>query len=199
VHWANAALFSVLLATGATLYAGPLSTIVGHRVVVKTVHVWAGVGLPVPLLAGLAGPWRRGLRRDLTRLNRWDDDDRRWLRSRGRDATVRLGKFNPGQKLNAAFVAGAIVVMLGTGSIMRWFSPFPVGWRTGATFVHDWGALAVLAVVVGHVTLAVGDPDSLRSMLRGWVPAGWARRNRPKWYEEAVSAPPSAAASLDRS
>ena len=189
VHWANAALFGVLIVTGAVLYAGPLSTLVGHRVVMKTIHVYAGLALPVPLLAGLAGPWRRGLRRDLTRLNRWDGDDRRWLRSRGRDRSVRLGKFNPGQKLNAAFTAGAMAVMLGTGAVMRWFSPFPVSWRTGATFVHDWGALAVAVVVAGHVIMAVGDGDALRAMFRGWVPAAWARRNRPKWYEEVTGGP----------
>lgn len=32
-----------------------------------------------------------------------------------------MGKFHPGQKLNAAFTPGAIVVMLTTGSIMHWF------------------------------------------------------------------------------
>ena len=40
-------------------------------------------------------------------------------------AGVRLGKFNPGQKLNAAFIAGAAIVMLATGSIMKWFEPVP--------------------------------------------------------------------------
>ena len=173
-HWANATLFGVLLATAAVLYVGPLSALVGRRATVRQVHVWAGLALPAPVLVALAGPWRRRMRDDVATLNRWDDHDRRWLRSLGRDRTVRFGKFHPGQKLNAAFTAGAILVMLGTGSIMRWFEPFPDAWRTGATFVHDWLAITVAVVVAGHLRMALADLDTLRAMVRGWVPATWA-------------------------
>ena len=31
LHWVNAALFGTLMLTGAALYAGPVSTLVGHR------------------------------------------------------------------------------------------------------------------------------------------------------------------------
>ncbi|HEX3393187.1 MAG TPA: cytochrome b/b6 domain-containing protein [Acidimicrobiales bacterium] len=186
LHWANAALFGVLLATAALLYVGQLSALVGRRELVRHVHVVCGLLLPVPLFLALAGPWRRSVLADLRALNRFDGDDRRWLRSRGRDISVRLGKFNPGQKLNAAFVAGAIGVMLATGSIMFWFAPFPLAWRTGATFVHDWTAIAVGLVVAGHIWMAVGDGDSLRSMVRGWVPAWWAEMHRPRWYEQVT-------------
>jgi formate dehydrogenase subunit gamma len=141
------------------------------------------------LVLALVGPWRRALLVDLGAFNRFDADDRRWLRSRGRDPAVRLHKFNPGQKLNAAFVAGAIGVMLATGSIMFWFGPFPLAWRTGATFVHDWTAIAVALVVAGHIWMAVADGDALRAMVRGWVPAWWARINRPRWYEDLTGLP----------
>ena len=184
LHWANAALFLVLLATGMTLYVGPLSTLVGRRVLVKDLHVVSGLLLPLPLLAAYAGPWRAGLRRDVRRLARWSPDDARWLRSLGRRGRARLGKFNAGQKLNAAFVAGCIPVLLGTGVIMRWFDPFPLAWRTGATFVHDWLALAVLVVVVGHVGKALAEPVALRAMARGTVPAAHAARHHPAWWAE---------------
>jgi len=189
LHWANAALFGVLLATAALLYVGQLSALVGRRELVRQVHVVCGLLLPLPLVLALVGPWRRGVVADLRAFNRFDTDDRRWLRSRGRDTSVRLGKFNPGQKLNAAFVAGAIGVMLATGAIMFWFRPFPLAWRTGATFVHDWTAIAVAAVVAGHIWMAVSDSDSLRSMARGWVPAWWAEIHRPRWYEEVSGLP----------
>jgi len=186
LHWANAVLFGVLLATAAALYVGQLSALVGRRGLVRSVHVWSGLLLPVPLAAALLGPWRRSVLRDLTAFNRFDADDRRWLRSLGRDTTVRLHKFNPGQKLNAAFVGGAIVVMLATGSIMHWFRFFPLDWRTGATFVHDWTALAVGLVVAGHLRMALADRDALGSMAGGWVATSWARRHRPRWYEEVT-------------
>ena len=183
VHWVNAALFGVLMLTGAALYAGPISTLVGNREIVRNVHVYSGLALPIPLLFAVVS--RRGarLRADLGRLNRWSRDDARWFR-RGRRSDVRLGKFNPGQKLNAAFIAAAAVVMLGTGSIMHWFNAFPLDWRTGATFVHDWFALGICVSVLGHIFFALRDSESLESMLGGSIAVSWARQKAPLWYEE---------------
>ncbi len=184
VHWVNATLFGILMLTGAALYAGPISALVGNREVVRTLHVYSGLLLPVPLLLAVLSR-RRGkrLRTDLGRLNRWSRDDARWFR-RSQRPQVTLGKFNPGQKLNASLVAGSAVVMLGTGSIMKWFDLFPLDWRTGATFVHDWFALLVWILVLGHIAFALRDGDALESMLNGSVPAAWARKKAPLWYEE---------------
>ena len=95
-----------------------------------------------------------------------------------------MGKFNAGQKLNAIFVAGCIPLMLATGSIMRWFEPFPLAWRTGATFVHDWLALTLLAVVIGHIGKALAEPVALRAMRTGTMPAEHVRRHHPRWWRE---------------
>jgi formate dehydrogenase subunit gamma len=195
VHWVNASLFGILMLTGAALYAGPISALVGNRELVRTLHVWSGLLLPVPLVLAVLGRRGKRLRTDLGRLNRWTGDDARWFRRRHR-REVALGKFNPGQKLNAAFIAGAIVVMLGTGAIMKWFSHFPLDWRTGATFAHDWFALGIWVAVLGHIAFALRDGDALESMLNGSVPARWARKKAPLWYDElrppsSSSAPPS--------
>jgi formate dehydrogenase subunit gamma len=184
LHWATAALVGVLVASGAVLYWGELSSILGRRTLFKEIHVIAGLCLPVPFLLALPGRHGRRLRRDLGALNRFSADDFRWLRSRGADPTVRLGKFNPGQKLNTAFVGAALVTMLATGLVLRFFSPFPLAWRTGATFVHDWTALALGLAITGHVWLAVADPQALRGMVSGTVPPSWARQKRPRWYQE---------------
>jgi formate dehydrogenase subunit gamma len=183
-HWVNAALFAAVMLTGSVLYIGELSVLVGNRPVVRFIHVYGGLAIPIAFLIALLPRWGRALRRDVGRLNRWIPDDRRWLRTRGRDRDVRLGKFNAGQKLNAAFVLGATVVMVGTGIVMHWFEPFPVDTRTGATFVHDWFAFFVWVSVLGHVWFAFADPESLRSMWRGTISARWARTRRPRWYEE---------------
>ncbi|MGI8983737.1 MAG: cytochrome b/b6 domain-containing protein [Acidimicrobiales bacterium] len=184
LHWVNAGLFAVLIATAAVLYIGQLSALVGRRELVRYLHVVTGLALPFPILAARFGPWRRPFRSDVAALARFDDDDRRWLRSVGRAKGVRMGKFHPGQKLNAAFTLGAVVVMLATGSVMHWFRFFPIDWRTGATFVHDWLALVLAIVIAGHLRMALADPDARRGMRQGWVPTIWARRHRPKWYEE---------------
>jgi formate dehydrogenase subunit gamma len=183
LHWVNATLFGILMLTGAALYAGPISTLVGHRQFVRNVHVYSGLFLPIPVVVAVVGRHGARLRTDLGRLNRWSRDDARWFR-RKRRPNVQLGKFNPGQKLNTAFVAGAGVVMLGTGSIMHWFDAFPLDWRTGATFVHDWFTLGIWVAVLGHIFYALRDQASLEAMLGGDISATWARKKAPLWYEE---------------
>ncbi len=184
LHWSNAALFLVLLVTGMTLYIPAMSRVVGRRVLVKDIHVYSGLLLPLPLVAAYAGHWRESVRRDVRRLSRWSVDDRRWLTSLGRRGRSRLGKFNAGQKLNAIFVAGSIPVMLGTGIIMRWFDPFPLAWRTGATFVHDWFALGLLVAILGHIGKALAEPVAMHAMRRGTVPARHVERHHPRWWSE---------------
>jgi formate dehydrogenase subunit gamma len=185
-HWCTATLMIILLFTGFSLYAGPLSSLVGRRRLVKTIHVYSGLLLPLPVLIAIALRAGKQLRADLGRLNRWSADDRVWWSRKTREQ-ARLGKFNPGQKLNATFIGAAIVVMLMSGAIMRWYKPFSDAWRQGATFVHDWFAIGLLIAVIGHIALALRDQDALNGMMRGWVRADWARRNRPKWYAEVVS------------
>lgn len=188
VHWTTAGLFGVLMLTGAALYTGPISTLVGRRDLMRTVHVAAGLALPIPFLVALVGKWGRRLRHDVSRLSRWSGDDRAWWR-RTRRATARLGKFNPGQKLNAMFLGAAVVVMLGSGVMLKWFSIVPLDWRVGATFVHDWFALGIWISVGAHIFFALRDPIALQGMRYGRVTARWARTSRPRWYEEETGRP----------
>lgn len=181
LHWTTATLVLLAAVTGLILYVGPLTALVDRRPLVKDVHVWSGLLMPVPLVLAYAGRWRAEVRADVRRLGRWTRADRRWLRSLGRRATDKVGKFNAGQKANAAFVAGMIPVMIATGSIMRWFDPFPLSWRTGATFVHDWTAIATWAVVAGHIFVAFSKPPALWSMVKGWMPRSWAADHHPRW------------------
>jgi len=194
VHWVNAALFLILIVTGAALYFTPLIALVGRRRLIEQVHLYAGLSLPLPLLVGVAGSWGRGLRRDVNRINGWTEADLQWLRglvdtASGRRQTAlrpQLGKFNAGQKLNAAFVAGGGLVMLGTGALLHWYVPFPLSWRAGATFVHNWLAVTLVIVIVGHITLAVADREALRAMLGGRVSRAWAARHAPAWLDESA-------------
>lgn len=196
VHRATAVLMLACIVTAAILYNGSLSIRVGHRHLVELVHVYCGIALPLPMLLGVLS---RAYRADLSRLNRFTRADWRWLRSRTRrDATSAVGKFNAGQKLNACLSCGAILVLFGTGIIMFFVSLAPLGWRTGATFVHDWFALGVGLLVVGHIYKAARDTEARRGMRRGSVDARWAAANHPAWAEEhwgdATPAEPAPAA-----
>lgn len=182
-HWTQAGLFGVLMVTGFALYFGSFFGVVLARHTIAEIHLWCGVALPAPLIISLLGPWGRQMRDDVRRVSRWTHAEIRWLTSLGR-TPLRQGKFNPGQKLNAIFVAAVIPVMLATGSIMWWFRFFPVDLRTNATFVHDIFALTIYVVVVGHVLMAVTHRESLWSMLRGWVSERWAQAHAPAWLDE---------------
>ncbi|MER5892841.1 cytochrome b/b6 domain-containing protein [Streptomyces sp. NPDC001876] len=184
VHRTTAWLTLLCVATAAFLYIPQLAELVGRRHLVVTVHEWSGLLVPVPLLAGLVS---RALRADLSRLNRFGPHDRQWLKAalrRDRTPGARpAGKFNAGQKLYAAWIAGAVLVMLGTGLLM-WFTDLaPLVWRTGATFVHDWLALAIGIVLAGHTAMALADPEARRGMRTGSVERPWARSEHPLWRD----------------
>jgi formate dehydrogenase subunit gamma len=178
----TAVLLGTCVVSAACLYLPQLAELVGRRALVATVHEWTGILTPVPTLLGLAS---RAFRADLSRLNRFGPHDRRWLRSVLRrdasDGARPAGKFNAGQKLYAAYISGAVLVMAGTGLLM-WFTDLaPLVWRTSATFVHDWLALAVGVVLLGHIGMALGDPEARRGMRTGRVDPKWAAREHPLW------------------
>ena len=156
VHWANAVLFAVLVVTGAALYFAPLTAMVGRRELVERIHLYAGLALPVPLILALSGSWGQALRRDIRRFNRWSRHDRRWLRAvlpPGRKEKAGLRPLSvwasstPGRRPTpplpqapAWSCSPAAPSCAGTGP-----SRFRV--RAGATFVHNWLALAFVIVI----------------------------------------------------
>jgi formate dehydrogenase subunit gamma len=187
VHGLTALLLTVCILTAAILYNGSIAVLVGNRYIVEQIHVWCGFALPVPLIVGLVS---RSYRADLGRLNRFTRRDWHWLRSRKRrDGTIKVGKFNAGQKLNAALSVGAIGVLLASGIVMYFTHLTRLSWRSGATFVHDWFALGLGLLVIGHVVYALRDPDALRSMRTGRVPLRWARREHAEWAAEMLAEP----------
>lgn len=182
VHRTTALLMGLCVLSAAFLYIPQFAELVGRRLLVVTVHEWSGALLPVPLLAGLAF---RALRADLRLLNRFGPHDRVWLAAmRRRDMRPEsrpAGKFNAGQKIYAAWIAGAVLVMLGTGLLM-WFTHLaPLLWRTSATFVHDWLALAIGVVLAGHIGMALADPEARRGLRTGAVSREWAERQHRLW------------------
>jgi formate dehydrogenase subunit gamma len=182
IHRTTAALMGLCVVTAACLYVPQLAELVGRRALIVTLHQWSGLALPVPVLAGLAS---RAFRADLGHLDRFGPHDRTWLRAvlhrDRRHASRPAGKFNAGQKLYASWIAGATLVMLGTG-LMMWFTHLtPLLWRTSATFVHDWLALTIGVVLAGHIGMALADPESRRGMRTGKVSRDWASRQHSLW------------------
>jgi formate dehydrogenase subunit gamma len=184
-HRTLAVLMGVCVFSALCLYFPPLAELVERRRLVVTVHEWSGIALPVPIVLALVS---RAFRADAVRLGRFFPHDWRWLRTalryRRREAGL-AGKFNAGQKLYAAFTVGTILVMIGTG-LLLWFPWLsPLGWRTGATFVHDWLALVIGVAIAGHVYFAAKDPEARRGLRTGYVARWWVREEHPLWRTEA--------------
>jgi formate dehydrogenase subunit gamma len=189
LHWIHAAAFFALLGSGLVLYLPSLAERVGSRPVVKAVHLAVAVGwLGLIVLVVLLGD-RRALRRARRELERFDDDDLRWLR--GRPAPQ--GRFNAGQKAHAVLQAALAVLLLVSG-VLLWLGERNTTLRLdGTILLHDLATYVAVLLVAGHLVLALVWPrtrPALRGMVSGEVRAGWAREHHAKW--DPAPAPPSA-------
>jgi len=185
VHRSTAALVGLLFVTGFTLYYEPLAVLVSRRAIVETTHIVVGLLLPVPMLIGLLTSGE--LRRDIGVLGRMTRVDRLWLRrSDRRGAGLAVGKFNGGQKLAAAVVAGAGLVLFGTGLLL--LAParvsLPVSVRQGATITHDLFTFGLLFLLAGHIWIALRHPEARRALRTGVVDPAYAAREHAAWAAE---------------
>jgi formate dehydrogenase subunit gamma len=182
VHRSTAALVALLAVTGAVLYFEPLSLLVGRRLLVEGTHVVAGLLLPLPTLVGLCvSP---ALRADVRLLGRLAPVDTQWLRRRDRRrARLAVGKFNGGQKLAAATMLGAGLVLFGTGLLL--IAParinLPVSMREGATITHDLFTFGLVLLLTGHLWLALRHPEARAALRTGAVDRDYAEREYPAW------------------
>ncbi|HTO24374.1 MAG TPA: cytochrome b/b6 domain-containing protein, partial [Gaiellaceae bacterium] len=169
LHWANALGFFVLLGSGLALYLPSLAILVGRRPLVKDVHFWSGIGwVTVLALVVLLGD-RRGLRRTAEDLDLFDADDVRWLKRRGH---APQGRFNAGQKINAALTAALTLLFLVSG-LLLWLGERDTRFRFASTVVlHDGLMYASVILLTGHLYLALIHPatrHALRGMTLGTV------------------------------
>ena len=181
LHWVNAVGFFLLLASGLILYLPRLEVLVGRRPLFKDIHFWSGVGWIVALaLVALLGD-RRGLLRTARDLDSFDPEDVRWLKRR---LPAPQGRFNAGQKINAALTAATTVLFFVSG-LLLWLGERDTTFRFASTVVlHDGLMFGMIALVLGHLYLAVVHPatrHALRGMTIGTVSEEWAREHHPRW------------------
>lgn len=179
LHWVNAGFFLSLLATGLILYLPALSDLVLRRQLLQSLHFWTGVAW-LAALALLIALGARRLRRTARELEGFDRDDLRWLR----DRRAPQGRFNAGQKINAALFA-AFTILFGVSGLLLWFGEEDTRFRFASTVIlHDGLMFASLVLLVGHLYFALIHPatrHALRGMTLGTVSADWAARQHAKW------------------
>jgi formate dehydrogenase subunit gamma len=138
---------------------------------------WLGALAAVVVLGG------RRLLATARELDTWDRDDLRWLRGRG----APQGRFNAGQKINAVLTA-AFAILFGVSGLLLWFGEQDTRYRFASTVIlHDGLMYVSLALLVGHLYLALIHPatrHALRGMTVGNVRADWAEQHHAKWRPE---------------
>ena len=183
LHWVHAAAFFVLLGSGLVLYVPRLSELVGRRPFVKDVHFDTGLAWMVAIVLIVVLGDHRGLRRTLRELDGFDRDDRLWLRRIPRPQ----GRFNAGQKLNAALTA-SFALLFAVSGVLLWYGERNSSFRFASTILlHDGLMYVSLVLLAGHLYLALIYPSTkhaLRGMTTGSVRRDWARQHHIKWVDE---------------
>ncbi|HBT82033.1 MAG: formate dehydrogenase subunit gamma [Desulfuromonadaceae bacterium GWB2_53_15] len=129
-------------------------------------------------------------------VSTFDEDDKQWIEQRGgylsRDEThFNIGKYNPGQKLFAIFIAVATLI-LGITGLFIWMPTFFPRWIVQLSLMlHGLMFAGSVMFVVMHIYLAtIGNPGTIEAMLYGNIPKSWARKHHPKWYKEVTGESP---------
>jgi formate dehydrogenase subunit gamma len=186
LHWVHAAAFFVLLGSGLVLYLPSLSQLVGRRPFIKDVHFDTGLAWMVAIALIVVLGDRSALRRTLRELDGFDRDDRLWLRRIPRPQ----GRFNAGQKLNAALTA-SFALLFAVSGVLLWYGERNNSFRFASTILlHDGLMYISIVLVAGHLYLALIYPatrHALRGMTLGSVRRDWARKHHSKWVDEEQS------------
>jgi formate dehydrogenase subunit gamma len=183
VHWVHATAFLILLGSGLCLYLPSLAELVSRRPLVKGIHIYTAVAWGIALVViALVGD-RRSLARTAREIDRFDADDREWLRRR----QAPQGRLNAGQKLNAVITAAFALLFVVTGFFL-WYGERDTRFRLpNALLVHDWLMYVSFVLFMGHLFLAVIYPKTrhaLNGITRGWVDEDWALQHHRKWAEQ---------------
>jgi formate dehydrogenase subunit gamma len=158
VHWVHAGAFGLLLASGLCLYLPALAELVGRRPLLKAIHFYTALAwLAALLVVALAGN-RRALLAAAREVDRFDADDRAWLRRRSAPS----GRLNAGQKLNTIASAAFALLFTVTGFLL-WYGERDTRFRFANTLlIHDWVMYVSVILFAGHLVMAYRHRSSAR-------------------------------------
>jgi formate dehydrogenase subunit gamma len=204
LHWFNAAIWAIELATGGALLAGDdyriapewwrdfVIAVLGSPGRVLDLHIAAGLlWATVLAIYGVFG-FRKYLLATITNYLVPDRDDLRWVRLRvlrifGRKVTLPpQGIYNGGQKLfGIAVYAGCLVIAV-SGVIMAFHlgPQWLVQWSILAHFVAVGAIFAGLFVHVYMGAVLPEERPAFFSMFSGKVPELYAYRHHYKWWRQ---------------
>lgn len=99
------------------------------------------------------------------------------------------GFLNGGQKVNSLLVIFCVTLLVSSGLII-WFKEFfPKELVLWCYPAHDLGVGLMIAAVLGHIYLSVGNPasrPSFKGMTKGYVDTDYAKEHHGRWYDEVA-------------
>lgn len=186
-HWMVALTFILLALSGLALfhpYFFPLSQVFGGGVWTRILHPFIGAAL-VLFFGSMFLRFRKSCA--------MGPADWEWLRhSRemmsGNDRNMpEAGKLNGGQKLLFWLLATCTALLVLSGIVIwrAYFTHlFPVGVVRFAAVVHAAAGVGMIALIIGHIYLAIWTKESIGAMLYGKVRRAWAKQHHPAWFRE---------------
>ena len=95
--------------------------------------------------------------------------------------------FNGGEKINSLLQMMCWLMLVGSGIVMWFPQYFSAGIISWAYPVHNIALGLAIAVVIGHIYLSIGHPNSrasIRGMIKGDVSEDYAKAHHGRWYDE---------------
>lgn len=186
-HWLVALTFFLLALSGLVYFQPlyyPLSQLFGGGTWARILHPFFGVVM-IFLFGGMFFRFRK--------LSVITQTDKEWLRHVREIANCdernlpEAGKLNGGQKLMFWSLVTCMVLLVLSGIVVwrAYFSfLFPVVVVRLAAVVHAAAGVVMIALILGHIYIAIWTRESIGAMLYGRVRRVWAKQHHPAWYRE---------------
>lgn len=196
-HWLNAFAFFALLLTALPLYTdffnwlypvfgGPANARLLHR-------IFAIIFMLPTIFMILVDP--KSFFHWIKQITTWKKHDIQFFAPFAKDF---IGKhadvpkqdfYNAGEKLNSIVQILTTIMLIGSGIVMWGPDNFPKGLVLWAYPIHNIGVGLAATLVVGHIYLSIGHPNSkasLRGMIKGDVSLEYAEEHHGRWYDELI-------------
>ena len=186
-HWLVALSFFLLALSGLVYFQPlyyPLSQLFGGGTWARILHPFFGVVM-IFLFGGMFFRFRK--------LSIMTPSDKEWLRhvreiANGDEQHLpEAGKLNGGQKLMFWSLVTCMVLLILSGIVVwrAYFSfLFPVVVVRLGAVVHAAAGVVMIALIMGHIYLAIWTKESIGAMMYGRVRRAWAKQHHPAWYRE---------------
>jgi formate dehydrogenase subunit gamma len=194
-HWFSALTYVYCLSTGLAFFTPYLFWIAVALGGGPTSRFWHPIAGLIFFAAAvwMHDIWRRDM--EITSTDRrWLDGVKNYITNRD-DLVPPQYRFNAGQKLFYWVMFYSTILLLVSGLLM-WFPeliPFSYRWiRPVVVVLHECAALITIGAFIIHVYMSLFlVPGSLGAMMRGYVPALWAKAHHRLWYDQMEGRSPA--------